>query len=178
MTILKFALVSASIAMSSASLAEDFQLTSTDISAGEHMSQTHEFTGFGCNGNNLSPQLSWSGAPEATQAYAVFAYDPDAPTGSGWWHWQLINIPASITTLQTGQSEMPTGSQQQRNDYGQNAFGGACPPEGHGPHRYQFTVYALPSVLDIPQDASAALTGFMVKANAIGEASLEALYQR
>ncbi|MCJ8169310.1 YbhB/YbcL family Raf kinase inhibitor-like protein [Atopomonas sediminilitoris] len=163
--------------------AEPFTLRSADIAHGEFMNKAQEFAGFGCNGANRSPQLSWSGAPAGTQAFAVFAYDPDAPTGSGWWHWQLVNIPSTVTSLPSGagdaeQPRAPKGSQHTRNDYGVAGFGGACPPEGHGAHRYQFTVFALSQPLELPAGASAALTGYMVKAHALGSASLEALYKR
>lgn len=172
-----------SACISSATWAEGFQLTSQDIAHGEFMGKAQEFEGFGCHGGNRSPQLSWSGAPAGTRAYAVFAYDPDAPTGSGWWHWQIINIPAEVNSLSAGaggadQKAIPHGSRQMRNDYGSEAFGGACPPPGHGAHRYQFTVYALPQTLDLPNQASAALTGYMVKANALASSTLEALYKR
>ncbi len=164
-------------------MAESFQLSSTDIKEREFMTKTHEFQGFGCTGENLSPQLSWTGAPEGTAAFAIFAYDPDAPTGSGWWHWQAVNIPASINSLAQGagnstENKMPEGTVQISNDYGAKGFGGACPPEGHGTHRYQFTVYALSKKLELPEDASGALTGYMVKAHSLGSATLQALYKR
>ncbi|WP_331345054.1 YbhB/YbcL family Raf kinase inhibitor-like protein [Cellvibrio sp. UBA7661] len=160
-----------------------FVLTSTDIAAGKHMKKAQEFNGFGCTGDDLSPQLSWSGAPAGTVAYAITAYDPDAPTGSGWWHWQLVNIPADVTSLATGagksdQSAAPKGSQHIENDYGVTGFGGACPPQGHGDHRYQFTVYALSKKLELPANTSGALTGYMINANSLGSASIEALYKR
>ena len=147
------------------------------------MSKTQEFNGFGCSGGDLSPHLSWSGAPKGTVVYALFAYDPDAPTGSGWWHWQLVNIPADVTSLKAGAGSvtgelLPKGSRQIKNDYGVAAFGGACPPEGHGVHRYQFTLYALSSKLELPEDPSGALTGYMVKSSALSSATIEALYQR
>jgi Raf kinase inhibitor-like YbhB/YbcL family protein len=169
--------------LTSSTLADSFSLSSTDLSHGEFMKKTHEFQGFGCNGGNLSPQLSWDGVPEGTKAFAVTAYDPDAPTGSGWWHWQLVNIPANIKTLPTGAGDSsknltPKGSMQMRNDYGVPGFGGACPPEGHGAHRYQFTVHALSQKLNLPENASGALTGYMINANSLGSHTLEALYKR
>lgn len=183
---MKFKHIVSAAALAAASLyaqADDFTLASPDIKQGETMSKTFEYQGFGCNGDNLSPALRWENAPEGTESFAVFAYDPDAPTGSGWWHWQVINIPANTTELSRGAGSasgdlLPEGARQMRNDYGEHAFGGACPPEGHGPHRYRFTVYALPQVLDIPADASAALTGFMVNANALASSTIEATYQR
>lgn len=158
-------------------------IESNDIKHGEFMDKTQEANLFGGTGDNLSPHLSWSGAPEGTKAYAVFCYDPDAPTGSGFWHWQLINIPASITELATNSgsadsTNIPEGSFQKTNDYGTVGFGGACPPEGHIAHRYQFTVYALSEALDIPEDASSAVAGYMVNAHALASVTLEALYKR
>ena len=163
--------------------ADTMTVQSNDIGHGDFMAKTQEFKGFGCTGGNLSPHLSWSGAPEGTEAFAVFAYDPDAPTGSGWWHWQLVNIPADVTELEAGVGtadgeDLPEGSVQTRNDYGVAAFGGACPPEGDGAHRYQFTVFALSQKLEIPEGASAALTGYMVNAYALDSATIEALYKR
>lgn len=147
------------------------------------MSDAQEFQGFGCSGGNLSPQLSWTGVPKGTEAFAVLAYDPDAPTGSGWWHWQIVNIPKDVTTLATGAGDLsknvtPADSINIKNDYGVMGFGGACPPKGHGVHRYQFTVHALSKKLELPKDASAALTGYMVRAHSLGSSTIEALYKR
>lgn len=172
-----------SVLLSGSALADSLKLTSADIFQGKPMSSAQEFQGFGCSGGNLSPQLSWSGVPEGTEAFAVFAYDPDAPTGSGWWHWQVVNIPKDVTTLAAGvgdptKNAVPVGSTSIKNDYGVVGFGGACPPEGNGPHRYQFTVYALSKQLELPEDASGALTGYMVRANSIASSTIEALYER
>lgn len=171
------------IFLSGVAFADSFKLTSLDISQGALMSNAQEFQGFGCSGGNLSPQLSWTGAPKGTEAFAVFAYDPDAPTGSGWWHWQLVNIPKNITTLAAGagdpsKSLTPSGARSMKNDYGLVGFGGACPPKGHGAHRYQFTVYALSKKLELPEDASGALVGYMVRAHSIGSSTIEALYKK
>lgn len=161
-----------------------FTLFSSDIAANEFMSSQFEFTGFGCDGGDQSPNLQWTDAPTGTKSFAITAYDPDAPTGSGWWHWQLVNIPVTVTELSTNAGSVsvdlaPTGSQQIVNDYGSAGFGGACPPAGHGAHRYQFTVHAL-SVerLDLPENASGALTGYMINANSIESSTIEALYKR
>lgn len=175
----------ASVAGSLSAAAEPakFSLTSIDIAAGKHMKKAQEFNGFGCTGDDLSPQLSWSGAPAGTVAFAITAYDPDAPTGSGWWHWQVVNIPAEVTSLAAGagksdQTAIPKGSQQIENDYGVAGFGGACPPQGHGVHRYQFTVHALSKKLELPANASGALTGYMINANSLASGTIEALYKR
>lgn len=172
-----------SLLVSSPVMADSFQLASKDIAHGKFMGNTQEFQGFGCSGGNMSPQLSWSGAPKDTEAFAVFAYDPDAPTGSGWWHWQVVNIPKNVTSLAAGAGDVgkdmaPAGSMSTRNDYGATGFGGACPPKGHGVHRYQFTVFALSKKLELPQDASPALTGYMVRASALASSTIEALYRR
>lgn len=162
----------------------DMSLTSTDIRAGEKMPKAHEFAGFGCNGQNLSPQLSWTDAPQETKSFAVTAYDPDAPTGSGWWHWVVVNIPTNTNSLDTGagaenSNALPAGSQTFRTDYGTKSFGGACPPEGDKAHRYQFKVFALDvDKLELPADGSAALVGYYLNAHALETATLEALYQR
>jgi hypothetical protein len=96
----------------------------------------------GCGGDDRSPQLAWSGAPAGTKSYAITCFDPDAPTGSGYWHWLVWNIPASTTRLALGDAR-PAGSTTGRNDYGASEYGGPCPPKGDGAHRYVFTVYAL-----------------------------------
>ncbi len=169
--------------LSGSVLAGSLSLSSSDISHGEFMKTAQVFQGFGCSGGNLSPQLSWKGVPEGTKAFAVTAYDPDAPTGSGWWHWQLVNIPKNVTALPSGAGDLsknlaPKGSIQVENDYGLAGFGGACPPKGHGAHRYQFTVHALSKMLDIPKNASGALTGYMINAHSLDSTTIEALYKR
>lgn len=181
MTLLPLA-VAASIAFTAAARAE-MVLTSADMTEGGTLKPDQVFNGFGCEGGNLSPDLAWSGAPEGTQSFVVTAYDPDAPTGSGWWHWTAFNIPATATALAagagSGKAELPEGVVQGRTDFGQPGFGGACPPPGDAPHHYIFTLYALkvPS-LPIDENASGAMVGFMAKANAIGAVALTATYGR
>ncbi|MCZ6208279.1 kinase inhibitor [Escherichia coli] len=125
-----------------------FQVTSNEIKTGEQLTTSHVFSGFGCEGGNTSPSLTWSGAPEGTKSFAVTVYDPDAPTGSGWWHWTVANIPATVTYLPADAgrrdgTKLPTGAVQGRNDFGYAGFGGACPPKGDKPHHYQFKIWAL-----------------------------------
>ncbi|MBS7349991.1 MAG: YbhB/YbcL family Raf kinase inhibitor-like protein [Comamonas sp.] len=165
-------------------MSDAFVLSSPDIPAGGSIPQHFEFNSFGCTGNNESPVLRWSGAPEGTQSLALTVYDPDAPSGSGWWHWMVVDIPATTTELSAnagaqGSATLPNGARQIRNDYGVFAWGGVCPPPGDAPHRYVFTVHAL-SVprLEIPDDATAALAGFMINANALATASFTATYGR
>ncbi|WP_430514095.1 YbhB/YbcL family Raf kinase inhibitor-like protein [Pannonibacter phragmitetus] len=167
--------------MATAASAQDFKLTSTSIAEGAQLAPAHVFAGFGCEGGNTSPQLSWTSAPAGTKSFAITAYDPDAPTGSGWWHWTAVNIPASVTSLEAGASgagKMPAEASELANDYGVAGFGGACPPPGEV-HRYIFTVHALPvERLDLPENASNALAGFMIRANSIASAKITAVYNR
>lgn len=173
-----------SISFSSITLADTLTLSSKDIAEGEFMSKAQEFNGFGCTGGDLSPQLTWSGVPEGTKSFAITAYDPDAPTGSGWWHWQIVNIPHTVTEIAAGAGSTkkelaPAGSVQIANDFGYRGFGGACPPEGHGIHHYRFTVHALSvEKLELPEEASGALTGYMINANTIATSTIESLYKR
>lgn len=164
--------------------AAGFQLSSPDIAADSLIAARFEFNGFGCSGENKSPALRWSGAPAGTKSFAVTVYDPDAPTGSGWWHWSVINLPASVDSLDAdagavGGARLPQGASQVRIDYGVAAWGGTCPPQGDKPHRYIFTVHALKAEkLELPADATAALAGYMINANSLGKASFTARYGR
>lgn len=159
------------------------KVQSETIHQGKMMTMEQVFSGFGCTGQNISPQLSWSGAPAGTKSYAVMAYDPDAPTGSGWWHWVVFNIPATVTELKLGAgstqaAELPKGAVQSRTDFGKPGYGGPCPPPGRA-HRYIFTVYALPvEKLELDENATAAMVGFMINGHAIGEGKLMARYKR
>ena len=156
-----------------------FQIFSQDLVEGQLKDKKHAFNGFGYDGGNTSPQLSWKNAPEGTKSFAVTCFDPDAPTGCGFWHWQVINLPVNTTELAQGISgQLPEGLEM-RNDYGFNGFGGACPPEGHGMHRYQFTVWALPTeALEVPADASCALVSFMLNGMALAKSTLTVTYVR
>ena len=164
--------------------ATSFTLESREIKAGGMIDARFEFNGFDCSGDNHSPALVWTGAPEGTQSLALTLYDPDAPSGSGWWHWVLIDLPADCGSLAAGAGDvggaaLPAGARQLRNDYGQMGFGGVCPPRGDRPHRYVFTLYALKvPKLEVPDDATAALAGFMIHSNALGQASFTARYGR
>jgi Raf kinase inhibitor-like YbhB/YbcL family protein len=164
--------------------AAGFTLSSATIKPGSMLGDAQVFNGFGCSGKNVSPALAWRGAPAGTKSFALTVYDPDAPTGSGWWHWVVFNIPASATQLAEGAGSadgkgLPPGSVQGRTDFGAPGFGGACPPAGDKPHRYVFTVYALKTdKLEVPADASAALVGFMINANKLGAATFSARYGR
>lgn len=162
--------------------AQQFTLTSSEL--GGQLTDSQVFSGFGCSGKNISPSLKWINAPANTRSFAVTVYDPDAPTGSGWWHWVIFNIPANINELKTnaGQIEKrlaPVGSIQSITDFGKSGFGGACPPQGDKAHRYIFTVYALNvPKLDLNEKTPPAMVGFMLNNSVIAKASLIAYYQR
>jgi len=164
--------------------AAGFKLESADVGAVAPIAEKFVFKGFGCDGGNVSPALAWSGAPKETKSFALTVYDPDAPTGSGWWHWVMIDIPATVNSLPEGAGDpaagkAPQGARQMRTDFGQPGWGGPCPPQGDKPHRYIFTVHALKvDKLDVPPDATAALVGFMIHANELGKAGFTAKYGR
>ncbi len=162
-------------------------LTSESFKEGELLKMDHVLSsafGFGCSGGNLSPQLSWSGAPAGTQSFAVSCYDPDAPTGSGFWHWMVVNIPADVTSLALGAGEpasgkMPKAALEIRTDFGKPGYGGPCPPPGHNVHRYIFTVHAV-GVRELPvsADTSCAIVGFQLHMNTLDRAKLIGLFRR
>ncbi|GIX49218.1 MAG: UPF0098 protein YbcL [Candidatus Tectimicrobiota bacterium] len=161
-------------------------LTSENFSDGDYLSEEHVLSadyGFGCAGGNQSPQLSWSGAPEGTKSFAITCFDPDAPTGSGFWHWVVVNIPPHVTSLEKGAGnpggKLPAGALQTRTDFGKPGYGGPCPPQGDHPHRYIFTVYAVSQEkLPVDADTSPAVVGFYLHFNTLAKASLMGLYKR
>ncbi len=169
-------------------LAEDaapaFRLSSPDLIPGTPIRLPQVFNSFGCSGGNISPALSWSHAPDGTKSFALMVYDPDAPTGSGWWHWVVYNIPARVNALVSKAGDpaaglMPIGAVQGNTDFGAAGYGGPCPPAGDKPHRYYFRLYALKvEKLDLPPTATAAFVGFNVMANSLGVAELMAVYSR
>ncbi len=166
--------------------AQAMTLTSPDIKEGATIANEQVFKGFGCKGDNFSPALSWNGAPQGTKSFAVTVYDPDAPTGSGWWHWVVYNIPAGATSLaknagDPGKKLMPDGAIQSRTDFGAPGYGGPCPPPSDKPHHYHITVFAvdvdkLPDAKD--EAASAALVGFDLHFHTLAKATLTGLYGR
>jgi Raf kinase inhibitor-like YbhB/YbcL family protein len=162
-----------------------FTVTSTDIADGETLPEAQRSGAFGVpGGRDVSPQLSWSGAPAETRSYAVTCYDPDAPTGSGFWHWAVANIPAGVTELATdagavGGTGLPAGSVTLSNDAGMKGFVGAAPPPGHGDHRYFFAVHAVDlESIELPETATPAYLGFNLFSHTLARAVLVAVFGR
>lgn len=159
------------------------KLISSDFNHQETLNKKQEFNGFGGSGDNISPQLSWENIPEGTKSFAVTAYDPDAPTGSGFWHWVAFDIPVEVNSLAENignpAEETPFTFTQSHNDFGLPGYGGACPPEGDKAHPYIFTVHALGvDKLGIDKDIPNAVARFLIHANSLASASLTGFYQR
>jgi Raf kinase inhibitor-like YbhB/YbcL family protein len=165
------------------SSANAFEINSNNIKQDRKISEDQVFNGFGCSGKNISPQISWRQPPIGTKSFALTVYDPDAPTGSGWWHWLVLNIPATYHELpldfgKENKFSLQDGMVQIRNDFGIYNFGGPCPPKGRG-HRYFVTVYALKTEkIDITDNATAALAGFMINQNVIAKTQVVGVYNR
>jgi len=158
-----------------------FSVTSGDVVHGVLMTDKQVYNSFGMTGENISPQMSWSGFPSETRSFAVTCYDPDAPTGSGFWHWLVIDIPASVTSLAAGSGAgdqaLPDGAFHVRNDYGTRDFGGAAPPQGDEPHRYVFAVHAVDvEKLGIDSDVTPAVAGFNLRFHTIARGLLIPVY--
>lgn len=161
-----------------------FRLSSTDFKPNGPMQMEQVFGGFGCTGKNISPALAWSGAPADTKSFALLVHDPDAPTGgAGWWHWLMVNIPATATGLakdagKADGAKLPSGALHVGTDFGGPGWGGPCPPAGDKPHRYNFTLYALKTGrLDV-SGASASLAGYMVNGDTLAKATLTGKFGR
>jgi Raf kinase inhibitor-like YbhB/YbcL family protein len=160
-----------------------FTVTSSDVSDGQPLPPKHAYEGAHDEAENLSPQLSWSGAPEGTKSYVITCYDPDAPTPSGFWHWALVDVPASVTTLDAGAGKagasLPGDAFHVRNDWGSKDYGGAYPPDGDRPHRYYFVVHAVDTdSLGVDDEASAAVVSFNLVFHTLARAQLVATFQR
>lgn len=159
-----------------------FTLSSNDL--GGSFTKANEFKGFGCDGGNASPQLSWANAPAGTKSFAITCYDPDAPTGSGWWHWVVFDISANTSELvaKAGNPALnlaPKEAIQSLTSFGAKGFGGPCPPVGHGFHTYIFTVYALKTdKLGLDANANPEIVGYTLWQNTLGKATIVAYYQR
>lgn len=163
-------------------LGQTFTLKSNDV--GGQATDKQVFNGFGCSGANVSPQLRWENPPPGTKSFAVTMFDPDAPTGSGWWHWLMFDIPVSAKELTSNAGDpksilAPKGSIQSVTDFGGSGYGGPCPPPGHGAHQYIITVYALKvDKLGLDETARPAMVGYNIRANTIQKASIVMYYGR
>ena len=161
-----------------------FTLTSTHIADQQTLPLQFVHSAMGAGGQNVSPDLNWSGAPEGTQSYALTMYDPDAPTGSGWWHWVVYDLPAATTSLPEGAGRadaalLPRGAHQGRNDFGSADYGGACPPPGDHAHRYVLTVHALDvASLGLPAGAPAASVADAIRSHQIASGQLVTTFAR
>ena len=162
--------------------ATGMKVTTPDFRNGGTIAMAQVFTG--CKGQNISPALSWSGAPAGTKSFAITMYDPDAPTGSGWWHWTLFNIPTDVHGLPKGAGDagsktLPAGAGEGRTDFGFSHYGGPCPPAGDPPHHYHITVYAV-KVARLPLNAqsSGATVGFNLRFNTLAKAQIVGRYGR
>lgn len=162
--------------------ATEFTVTSNAVKPGSTIANAQVFNGMGCKGDNVSPDLHWDQAPAGTKAFAVSVYDPDAPTGSGWWHWWVFNLPATAKGLDLGASgakgKLPKGAVESRTDFGKAGYGGPCPPVGDKPHRYIFKVFALKDKIPLKSDAPGAMVGFYANSLQLSTASFEATYGR
>ncbi|RZT96374.1 hypothetical protein EV201_1012 [Ancylomarina subtilis] len=167
---------------SSGLMAQTFTLKSKDV--GGQVTEAQVFNSFGCVGKNISPQLYWENAPENTQSFAITMYDPDAPTGSGWWHWVVFDIPKNVSEIKSNAGNlssklMPQQAIQSRTDFGGYGYGGPCPPQGDGFHKYEITIYALSvDKLGLEKDANPALVGFYLNSKTIEKATITMYFKR
>jgi len=174
----------ATMAFAASAHASPFKLSSKDFKEGGAIADKHVFNSFGCTGENVSPELEWTNPPAGTKSFALMVHDPDAPTGSGFWHWVMYNIPATTTSLPQGaggadNKNAPKGAVQSNTDFAAPGWGGPCPPAGSGNHHYNFMLFALKvEKLELPANATAAFVGFNVRASSLGQATLTGLYAK
>jgi Raf kinase inhibitor-like YbhB/YbcL family protein len=175
-------ILAAIVSAAAPALAAEFKLASTDVKSGSPMGVAQIFTA--CNGQNISPALSWSGEPTGTQSFAVTMYDPDASAGGGWWHWTVFNIPATVHSLAAGagsqgSKDLPAGATQGRNDFGVSEYSGPCPPRGEHAHHYEITVYAV-KVTQLPLDSTStdAVVGSTLRSSTLASAKIVGRYGR
>ncbi|MBA0127613.1 YbhB/YbcL family Raf kinase inhibitor-like protein [Haloechinothrix sp. YIM 98757] len=160
-----------------------FTVTSTDVTDGGALANDQVSGIMGAGGHDVSPQLSWSGFPAETKSFTVTCFDPDAPTASGFWHWAVFDIPASVTELPSGAGDdsgsgLPSGSLTLPNDAGARRYIGAAPPPGHGPHRYMFAVHAVDVESLGFSDGTPAFLGFNLFSHAIGRALITGIHEQ
>ncbi|MGB3303119.1 YbhB/YbcL family Raf kinase inhibitor-like protein [Gordonia sp. (in: high G+C Gram-positive bacteria)] len=162
----------------------EITVVSSDFSEGHTLAMPHVSGIFGAGGEDISPQLSWSGFPAETKSFVVTCFDPDAPTASGFWHWAVADIPASVTSLATGAGtpgspDLPSGAMTLANDGSIKQYIGCAPPPGHGPHRYMFAVHAIDvESLELPESATPGFLGFNLFSRAIARGVLTGIYEQ
>lgn len=172
------------LAASSMTSAHGMTLRGPVAMSGDRLHHAQVNSSYGCTGGNRSPALHWVRVPTGTRSLALTIIDVDAPTGSGWWHWVTYDIPSATKGLEAGagtvnSAQLPRGTKQARNDFGQPGYGGACPPKGDKPHRYVITLHALDvATLDAPADASPAMIGYLIQQHRIAQSSVTATYSR
>jgi Raf kinase inhibitor-like YbhB/YbcL family protein len=161
-----------------------FEISSPAVGTDKVIPDKYTANAFGCSGQNVSLPLTWKGVPPEAKSLALTMYDPDAPTGSGFWHWEVANLPVSTTELpegagEAGNAKLPKGAVQARNDAGTAAYFGPCPPKGDKPHRYIFTIFAVKTdKLDVNENTSGAVVGFNLHFNTVAKASVTYTYGR
>ena len=166
------------VGMAGAHAATAMELKSSSIPADTLIAPRYVYDQ--CDGDNVSPGFTWSGAPSDTKSFALTMHDPDAPAAGGWWHWIVLDIPADVRHIDEGASgSLPAPIVEERNDFRRKGYGGPCPPKGADPHRYVFTIYALDeAALSLGMNASPATIDDTLKAHALAKASLVARYGR
>ena len=158
-------------------------IRSNTFSDGGTLPMSTVFNGFGCSGGNQSPHLAWSGAPSGTASFALIMHDPDAPTGTGWYHWVLFDIPSGVHELKEGAGakgspDLPAGAVLGLTDFGSSGYGGPCPPTGDKPHHYRITIYALSSKIGMGPATTGAAVRFLVRGHTLAEGTITGLYGR
>ncbi|MEZ4846329.1 MAG: YbhB/YbcL family Raf kinase inhibitor-like protein [Bdellovibrionota bacterium] len=163
---------------------KELEVRSNSWKDGEAITSNHVFNSFGCTGQNISPEVSWRNLPKEAKSIALTIFDPDAPTGSGWWHWVVYNIPPKTRSLasgigKSGVAKLDNGIMQGETDFGVPGYGGPCPPVGDKPHHYIITVHALNvEKLELPANAPAAMVSYYINNHSIAKASLTGVYLR
>ena len=153
-----------------------FTAVSPTLKNNETLPMEQVYRGFGCEGGNKAPQMSWANVPVNTKSYAIICHDPDAPRPTGWYHWLMVNIPQNVTSYK---GEVPSGAIETMTDFNTTGYGGACPPVGHGVHRYNFTVYALDvEKLDVSAKDKPTEVEKLVKSHAIAKTTITGLFER
>jgi len=154
-----------------------FKLYGDELKNNMTLPEAQVFNGYGCHGGNVSPQLSWENAPSNTKSFAIICHDPDAPRPNGWYHWLVVNIPSNVTSIKkAGKIE---GSTETLTDFGTSGYGGACPPVGHGVHRYNFTVYALDvEKIDVSKESKPKNVESQVMRHVVAKSTITGLYER